>query len=121
MHIGQVVYDPVTGDKGRVVGFTGGNEPIAKTDRGRLFRSGKDVRGQRRIAGRFEHGELKVCNCAGCKKLLLGACHAAEVEQAKRAGHDVLGLPELVGGRVEGRPYCEACLAAGVPMLQPAE
>lgn len=53
--------------------------------------------------------DIKLCNCACCGKELLG--HAMlnwyvtlSEEQRKR-------LPPPIGGRINGRPWCAACLA----------
>ena len=43
--------------------------------------------------------DLKVCNCAGCRKLLI----AMNETWCK-------GLPPKVRGRIDDRPYCDSCL-----------
>lgn len=109
--IGQVLRDPETGDTGRVVGFRGDGLPLAKTQGGRLFIGGKDLRGVRRsLSTRYFNGDLKACNCAGCQEVLLASCHAEELRAARTAGDDTTGVPPLVGGRIDGRPYCQRCL-----------
>lgn len=109
--IGQLMMDPTTGDKGRIVGFTHDNQPLCKTTADRLFVGGYDLRGPRRsFSKRYFDGYLKVCNCAGCREVLLGLCHEAELQEARNGGDDLTGVPELVAGRVGDRPYCESCL-----------
>jgi hypothetical protein len=110
-HLGQVLRDPLTGDKGRVVGFAHDGSPLAKTEGGRLFTGGKDVRGQRQsLSARYFAGDLKVCNCAGCREVLLGTAHKEELRIASITKEDTTGVPPLVAGRIDGRPYCHGCL-----------
>jgi hypothetical protein len=114
--LGQVLRDPHTGDKGRVVGFAYDGAPLSKTDGGRLFTGGKHLNGrQPSLSERYFSGELKACNCAGCRVVLLGSCHKEDVRLAKLLNHDVTGLPELVAEYVNGRPYCRECLDIGAP------
>lgn len=108
--LGNTLYDPETGDIGRVVCFDVHERPVCQTEGGRLFKGGKHLTGRRTLESRFEAGDLKVCDCAGCRKILLGNCHAEEVREAQAAGENTTLLPELVAARFNERPYCRDCL-----------
>jgi hypothetical protein len=64
---------------------------------------------------------VKLCNCAQCDCELLGK----SMTNLLRAGFlDHLNkpnpLPELVAGRMLGRPYCLACISTPKPKVKPA-
>ncbi len=111
LRIGQLMRDPKTGDLGRVVGFNRDDQPFSRTKGGRLFVGGKSLAGRpQTLSDRYFDGQVKVCNCASCRKELLAACHADELRVAQLIGESVNGLPPLVAGRVADRPYCSTCL-----------
>lgn len=107
--INQVVYDPLTGDKGRVIGFAHDDSPIAQTKGGRLFNNGRDARGFRSLTTKYADGDVKVCNCADCGELLLSQSHKDELDRDREAGRDVESLPRLIRGYRNDRPYCPEC------------
>ena len=51
--------------------------------------------------------EIKFCNCAGCGKKLLGKNMEGLREFLSK---DFKEMAEI-GGRIDGRPYCNGCLA----------
>lgn len=51
--------------------------------------------------------DMKVCDCAGCGRLLLSRQHETYFEMLSLPQQDV--LPELVYERRDGRPYCGVC------------
>ena len=50
--------------------------------------------------------DLLLCNCAGCGKELLGLGNPPGIKRKAGRGD----YPPLVGGRINGRPYCATCL-----------
>jgi hypothetical protein len=52
--------------------------------------------------------DVKMCNCAGCGKEMLGESMAMLYSQLPRTKQDQLGT--MIGGRILGRPYCLPCL-----------
>lgn len=63
----------------------------------------------------FERYEMlidpgRLCNCAGCNRELLGESHEAAYVALCCAGLVPEGMPEPVGGRIQGRPFCDRCL-----------
>jgi hypothetical protein len=65
---------------------------------------------QKTLRHRWLEGDVKVCNCASCNRILLGASHEEELRVAKLTGQHLDGVPPLVAGRINGRPYCADCL-----------
>lgn len=65
-----------------------------------------------KILRMYEIGTAKVCNCAECRQELLGSCHEVDVEMAGKLRQLTAGLPPIVEGRIEGRPYCYRCFIA---------
>ena len=67
------------------------------------------------LAELLRRGDLKVCNCCECGKLLTGKFHAglygAEVACRVPRGD----VPPLCAGRVDDRPYCDACIRSVRP------
>jgi hypothetical protein len=55
--------------------------------------------------------QAKICNCAGCRRELLGDCHRGQLEAAIATRQDVDNYPPLVAGRYNERPYCERCMS----------
>jgi hypothetical protein len=57
-----------------------------------------------------ERGDWLMCNCAECEVGLLG-------ESMKRFAvvREAVARPEFVAGRINGRPYCLACLTVRQP------
>lgn len=51
---------------------------------------------------------VKLCNCAGCHKELLGDSMWGWYEE--QPTEDKKRLPQFVETRVNGRPYCKWCL-----------
>lgn len=52
--------------------------------------------------------DVLMCNCADCGSLL---CGESEREwRASLTGPDAARYPACVEGRIQGRPYCFACL-----------
>jgi hypothetical protein len=60
-------------------------------------------------------GIAKMCNCRICRRPLLGDCHRDEYDREIQAGTKPYDLPQLVAGRINGVPYCRACLSSGRP------
>lgn len=56
----------------------------------------------------YVRGDAKLCNCAACGIVLLGASQRDEYEATPESARE--SLPELVAGRIRQRPYCAACL-----------
>lgn len=52
---------------------------------------------------------VKLCNCAGCNRLLLGESMRRAKEVHSRQLGDYAHL-DVVLLRVKGRPYCSACI-----------
>lgn len=63
----------------------------------------------------IREGLARMCNCRGCRRALLGESHRDEYERALRSGTKPYDLPQLVAGRINGVPYCRACLASDRP------
>lgn len=56
----------------------------------------------------MDYDDLKMCNCAECGRLLLGSVHRMWRNTLTLKQQD--SYPPLVSGRINGRPYCRACL-----------
>lgn len=54
-----------------------------------------------------EHGEVRMCNCAGCKGEMLGESMRDWYSQQGR--YNKAKYPPPVFIRIEGRPYCLPC------------
>lgn len=52
--------------------------------------------------------DLRVCNCAGCRKLLVG--YADRQAHKDAHGNSNVSRLELVAERIRDRPYCLACV-----------
>lgn len=50
--------------------------------------------------------DIKVCNCAGCNEELLSRDYLFVRDSLPYPYHNMA----VVGGRVQGRPYCGLCL-----------
>ena len=53
--------------------------------------------------------DIKLCNCARCRKELLGESMRSWHASLPRRQRDKLELPQFVYARMEDRPYCIIC------------
>jgi hypothetical protein len=56
-----------------------------------------------------DYDDLKLCNCAGCG-CELAAPGQADLLLALKLTHKGDPIPVPLAGRLDGRPYCSACL-----------
>jgi hypothetical protein len=57
----------------------------------------------------MEYMDLKMCNCAGCSRRMMGASMAFYLLTLPPS--ERTKLPPMVAGRIHDRPYCEECLS----------
>lgn len=58
----------------------------------------------------YESGDLKVCTCSECKKELIAFAYCIQRAAENKLGILPEGFPEVVAGRIMGRPLCFRCL-----------
>ncbi len=61
------------------------------------------------LLGIPERDDIKMVNCARCKEELLGESNKDWYDNLPLEDRAKSRLPDMAGGRIADRPYCEAC------------